>query len=88
MSSKTAKKTVYAVQTFTRAKGGGFTIDNPMPAQSAEQARRLAQRKLSPAVIGSLAFSRTGDPDAGEYGEPVILAQFGQVPIDLSELHG
>jgi hypothetical protein len=36
--------------------------------------------------IGAVAFSRTGDPDAGEFGDAVVLRAFGDVPCDLSAL--
>jgi hypothetical protein len=32
---------------------------------------------------GAVAFSRTGDPDLGEYGNAVILARFGETPSDI-----
>lgn len=79
------RKTVYAVQTFSRAKGG-FTIDPPMPAQSADHARRIAARRLSQKVMGAVAFSRAGDEAAGEFDAPVILAEFGKIPLDLAEI--
>jgi hypothetical protein len=33
--------------------------------------------------VGVVAFSRWGDADAGEYDEPVILAQHGELPLDM-----
>ena len=39
-----------------------------------------------PGSIGAVAFSRTGDPMAGEFGDPRLLRKFGNVPEDLSGL--
>jgi hypothetical protein len=36
--------------------------------------------------VGALAFSRAGDPAAGEFGDAVLLKAFGDVPSDLSGL--
>lgn len=36
--------------------------------------------------IGAVAFSRTGDPAIGEFGDAVVLRAFGDVPSDLSGL--
>jgi hypothetical protein len=35
---------------------------------------------------GAVAFSRTGDPDRGVYGDAVVLKQFGDIPDDWSML--
>jgi hypothetical protein len=37
-------------------------------------------------VVGSLAFSRTGDPDTVAFEDAVVLKTFGQVPSDLATL--
>jgi hypothetical protein len=34
--------------------------------------------------IGAVAFSRTGDPLIGEFGDARLLKKFGNVPDDLS----
>ncbi len=36
--------------------------------------------------IGAVAFSRTGDPMIGEFGDAHLLRKFGNVPDDLSGL--
>jgi hypothetical protein len=36
--------------------------------------------------IGAVAFSRTGDPMMGEFGDAKLLRKFGSVPDDLSGL--
>jgi hypothetical protein len=36
--------------------------------------------------VGAVAFSRTGDPIAGEFSDAQLLKKFGDVPDDLSGL--
>jgi hypothetical protein len=40
-------------------------------------------RALALEHAGALAFSRIGDPTTGEFQDGVILAQFGEVDLDL-----
>jgi hypothetical protein len=36
--------------------------------------------------IGAVAFSRTGDPATGDFGDAKVLKKFGDVPDDSSTL--
>lgn len=36
--------------------------------------------------VGALAFSRTGDPATGDFGDAKVIRKFGDVPDDLSTL--
>ena len=36
--------------------------------------------------IGAIAFSRSGNPMTGEFGDAKLLRKFGNVPEDLSAL--
>jgi hypothetical protein len=36
--------------------------------------------------VGAVAFSRTGDPATGDFGDAKIIRKFGDVPDDLSTL--
>src|SRR3984885_15739795 len=36
--------------------------------------------------MGAVAFSRTGDPATGDFGDAKIIRKFGDVPGDLTEL--
>jgi hypothetical protein len=36
--------------------------------------------------VGAIAFTRTGDPTLGEFKDAEIIAKFGDVREDLSEL--
>ncbi len=70
----------------------GAGDDGPEPREAAEctsasaaimGAERLARTEGN---IGAVAFSRTGDPGSGEFGDAVVLRSFGEVPSDLSAL--
>jgi hypothetical protein len=39
-----------------------------------------------PCVVGAIAFSRTGDPATGDFGDATVIRKFGDVPDDLSSL--
>jgi hypothetical protein len=39
-----------------------------------------------PGHVGAFAFSRTGDPATGEFGDAKLIRKFGDVPDDLSSL--
>jgi hypothetical protein len=38
-----------------------------------------------PGHVGAVAFSRTGDPAIGEFGDAKVIRKFGEVPEDLSD---
>jgi hypothetical protein len=40
----------------------------------------------NPGHIGAVAFSRTGDPSTGDFGDATVIRKFGDVPEDLSTL--
>ena len=58
-------------------------IECPSPAAGVSRARAAAANRA-----GAIAFSRTGDPDVGEYADAVILARIGDVPTDLEGVSG
>jgi hypothetical protein len=39
-----------------------------------------------PGCAGAVAFSRTGDPATGDFGDARLIRKFGEVPDDLSAL--
>jgi len=47
------------------------------------RAEALARK---PEHVGAVAFSRTGDPATGDFGDAKIIKKFGEVPDDLSTL--
>jgi hypothetical protein len=36
--------------------------------------------------VGAVAFSRSGDPATGDFGDAKVIRKFGDVPDDLSAL--
>jgi len=79
-----AKMTYYVVQAFDVDARGRASPAEPVLAKSAEQAERMASR-MAETKGGALAFSRSGDPDLGEYEDAVILARCGLVPDQFIE---
>ena len=53
-------------------------VEAASPAAAVGRARQIASKK-----VGAIAFSRSGDPDLGEYGDAVILARFRETPADI-----
>lgn len=51
----------------------------PREVASEEKAMREA-RSLAERHVGVITWSRSADAKLGEYGEPVLLYQFGDVP--------
>jgi hypothetical protein len=51
----------------------------PKACPSAGSARALAAR-LAQTHVGVIAWSRTGDPELGEWGPPVVLVRAGVIP--------
>jgi hypothetical protein len=39
-----------------------------------------------PGHVGAVAFSRTGEPATGDFGDAKVIKKFGEVPDDLSTL--
>ncbi|UPK38167.1 hypothetical protein IVB18_13385 [Bradyrhizobium sp. 186] len=39
-----------------------------------------------PGIVGAVAFSRSGDPATGDFGDVQVIRKFGNVPDDLSAL--
>ncbi len=70
--------TYYVVVPFGRGEEGDLVPLEPLEAQSGEAAkRRAATAALKHG--GAIAFSRTGDPNTGEFSEAVVLATYGDV---------
>ena len=70
--------TYYVVVPFGRSEDGDLVPLEPLEAQSGEGAkRRAATAALKHG--GAIAFSRSGDPNTGEFSDAVVLATFGDV---------
>jgi hypothetical protein len=79
--------TYYVALPFLRDDTGTLVPGAAEECQSSTTALRRAEL-LSRAAgnIGAVAFSRSGDPMAGEFGDAKLIRKFGEVPDDLSEL--
>jgi len=74
--------TYYVVVPFGRSEEGDLVPLEPVEAPSGEAARRRALA-VAATNAGAVAFSRTGDPDSGEFGDAVILATYGEVDKNM-----
>ena len=72
--------TLYVLAGFDRGEDGelrpAFEAQQ-MPSESAAIARA---KLMSQSYAGVIAWSRSARPDEGEFGEPVVLWQHGDVP--------
>jgi hypothetical protein len=82
-----ADVTYYVAMPFLQDETGSPVAGAAEECQSPSGALRRAE-VLSRAAgsIGAVAFSRSGDPMIGEFGDARLLRKFGQVPDDLSGL--
>ncbi len=80
-----ADVTYYVALPFLQDDSGAPVAGAAEQCQSPSGAVRRAE-VLSRAAgsVGAVAFSRTGDPLAGEFGDAQLLKKFGDVPDDLS----
>ncbi len=70
--------TYHVVVPFGRDEGGNLAPLEAVEAPSADAARRRAQAAAEK-HRGAIAFSRTSNLIAGDFGEAVILAVYGEV---------
>jgi len=75
--------TYFAVLPFSRTQDGAFLAEAAIEVRSADQAREMARQMEAP-DRGAVAFSKTGDPQFGEWKDAVILGRYGDVPDDLA----
>ena len=70
--------TYYVSMAFDHDEAGDLVALEPMesrtPAAAVSRARALAANK-----VGAIAFSRTGDPDLGDFADAVVLFRDGEV---------
>ncbi len=74
--------TYHVVVAFDRNEEGDLKPGEAQEVMSPIVAERRA-RALALEHVGALAFSRTGNPATGEFEDAVILAQFGEVDLNL-----
>ena len=79
--------TYYVALPFLQDDAGTLIPGAGEECQSPTAALRRAEiLSRAPGHIGAVAFSRSGDPMAGEFSDARLLKAFGHVPEDLSEL--
>lgn len=76
---------VFQVVLFSPARGG-IVIDRMLSVDDAHAAVKMAERLHHQGGVGSLAYARTGSAETGEMNEPVELARYGCVPIEIFEM--
>jgi hypothetical protein len=82
----------YVALPFTATEGGlapGQAVECPNGAaairRAAASSANAAASSANQANARAVAFSRSGDPNLGEFDDAVILKTFGQVPDDFAE---
>ena len=82
-----ADVTYYVALPFLQDDDGTPMAGAAEECQSPTTALRRAEMMSRMAgSIGAVAFSRSGDPMIGEFGDAKLLRKFGNVPDDLSGL--
>jgi hypothetical protein len=82
-----ANVTYYVAMPFLQDETGTPVAGGAEECQHSSGALKRAEAMSRAAgSIGAVAFSRSGDPMAGEFEEARVLRKFGQVPDDLSGL--
>jgi len=76
----------YVALPFTPPSKAGSPPARPWNVRTAPAAiRRAHAMSFNEANAGAVAFSRSGDPNVGEFDDAVILKTFGQVPADFTD---
>jgi hypothetical protein len=78
--------TYYVALPFVNAEVGsspGEPVECFNPVAAVMRAEALSRKE---GHVGAVAFSRSGDPATGDFGDAVVLKKFGEVPDDLSAL--
>ncbi len=79
--------TYYVAMPFLNDEDGSVVAGTAEECQNSTAALRRAEMLARVAGhIGAVAFSRSGDPITGEFGDAKLLRKFGNVPEDLSAL--
>ena len=79
--SRVSNVTYYVAMGFERDETGDLVAMAPVESHSSIAAVSRA-RSLAAGKAGAIAFSRTGDPDVGEFADAVVLFKTGDVPDD------
>lgn len=82
-----ASVTYWAVLPFVRDEDGNLCADEAVECQSSAGAAARA-RALAATKAGAIAFSRTGDPETGDWADAIVLTRVGDTPADLQGVSG
>ena len=81
-----AEETYFVALPFI-ATDGGVAPGQPVECFNANAAVMRAEAlSHKQGHVGAVAFSRTGDPATGIFGDAEVIRKFGDVPDDLSAL--
>jgi hypothetical protein len=81
-----SKQTYFVVLPLVAGRKGRIAEGEPVPCASGVSAIKTAQRIMaSGRALGVIAFSKTGDPDTGDYEDAVVLTVLGSVPPEVLE---
>ena len=78
--------TYFVALPFVAADDGiapGEAVECFNPNAAVTRAEALSRKAGN---VGAVAFSRTGDPATGDFGDAQVIKKFGEVPDDLSTL--
>ena len=78
------RMTYFVALAFEATPRGKLLAGQAWPAGSASEAKRIAER-LAKTKTGAVAFSRTGDPDFGEWDTAVVIESYGKVPAVIMD---
>lgn len=82
-----AEITYYVALPFLQDESGAVVAGTAEECQgSATALRRAEMMARMSGHVGAVAFSRSGDPMIGEFGDARLLRRFGHVPEDLGGL--
>jgi hypothetical protein len=82
-----ADVTYYVALPFLEDETGALVAGAAEECQTSSAALRRAEiMSRTAGRIGAVAFSRSGDPLIGEFGDAQLLKKFGRVPDDLGGL--
>ena len=79
--------TYFAVLPFVKDDEGQLCADQAVECRSSTAAASRARTRAA-AKAGAVAFSRTGDPETGDWAEAVVLLRVGETPADLEAVSG
>ena len=79
-----ADVTYYVALPFVDGEDGPVELEAVECLSASAAIMRAESLSRQEGHIGAVAFSRTGDPGAGDFSDAVVLRKFGDVPDDLS----